>query len=47
MIDFTKYEEVLLEDVADYERAKDGHIYPRGGNYATNISNQRTDRISI
>lgn len=30
MIDFNTYEEVNLEDVAEYERAKVGHIYPRG-----------------
>lgn len=30
MIDFNTYECVKLEDVASYERAKQGHIYPRG-----------------
>lgn len=30
MIDFTTYEEVLLGDVAEYARAKQGHIYPAG-----------------
>ena len=30
MIDFTTYEEVLLGDVAEYARAKRGHIYPAG-----------------
>lgn len=30
MIDFHTYEEVKLEDVAEFGRAKQGHIYPRG-----------------
>ena len=30
MIDFESYEEFKLEDVAEFERAKQGHIYPRG-----------------
>lgn len=30
MIDFNTYERVKLEDVADYSRAKQGHVYPRG-----------------
>lgn len=30
MIDFHQYENVKLEDVAEYGRAKNGHIYPRG-----------------
>lgn len=30
MIEFTTYEEVMLEDVADYERAKKGYVYPAG-----------------
>ena len=29
-IDFHSYEQVKLEDVAEYGRAKQGHIYPRG-----------------
>jgi len=30
MIDFTTYEEVKLEDVAEFGRAKAGYIYPAG-----------------
>lgn len=30
MIDFHSYEEVKLEDVAEFGRAKKGHIYPKG-----------------
>lgn len=30
MIDFKTWELVSLEDVADYGRAKQGHIYPAG-----------------
>lgn len=30
MIDFNTYEEVKLEDVAEYARAKKGWIYPAG-----------------
>ncbi|MDB7636333.1 restriction endonuclease subunit S [Ligilactobacillus ruminis] len=30
MIDFNTYEKVKLEDVAEYERAKKGQIYPAG-----------------
>jgi restriction endonuclease S subunit len=30
MIDFNTFECVNLEDVAEYGRAKQGHIYPRG-----------------
>lgn len=30
MIDFNSYECVKLEDVAEFGRAKQGHIYPRG-----------------
>ncbi|NVO88934.1 restriction endonuclease subunit S [Lactobacillus rhamnosus] len=30
MIDFSSYERVKLIDVADFERAKKGHIYPSG-----------------
>lgn len=30
MIDFNTYECVKLEDVAEYGRAKKGHVYPRG-----------------
>jgi hypothetical protein len=30
MIDFESYEEFKLEDVAEFERARQGHIYPRG-----------------
>ncbi len=30
MIDFHSYEQVKLEDVAEYGRAKKGHIYPAG-----------------
>ncbi|WP_028983315.1 restriction endonuclease subunit S [Sporolactobacillus terrae] len=30
MIDFNTFECVHLEDVAEYGRAKQGHIYPRG-----------------
>lgn len=30
MIDFNFYECVKLEDVAEYGRAKKGHVYPRG-----------------
>ena len=30
MIDFNTYECVKLEDVAEYARAKEGHVYPRG-----------------
>ena len=29
-IDFHSYEQVKLEDVAEFGRAKQGHIYPRG-----------------
>lgn len=29
-IDFHSYEQVKLEDVAEYGRAKQGHVYPRG-----------------
>lgn len=30
MIDFNSYECVKLEDVAEFGRAKKGHVYPRG-----------------
>ena len=30
MIDFYSYEQVKLKDVAEFERAKAGHVYPRG-----------------
>lgn len=30
MIDFNTFERVRLEDVAEYARAKEGHVYPRG-----------------
>lgn len=30
MIDFNTYEEVKLEDVAEYARAKEGKVYPAG-----------------
>lgn len=30
MIDFNTYECVKLEDVAEFGRAKQGHVYPRG-----------------
>lgn len=30
MIDFNTYEEVKLEDVAEYARAKKGKVYPAG-----------------
>lgn len=30
MVDFTTYEEVKLEDVAEYARAKQGYTYPAG-----------------
>lgn len=30
MIDFNTYECVKLEDVAEFSRAKQGHVYPRG-----------------
>ena len=33
MIDFTSYEEVKLGDVAEFERAKKGHIYPAGSSF--------------
>lgn len=29
-IDFHSYEQVKLEDVAEFGRAKQGHVYPRG-----------------
>lgn len=29
-IDFHSYEQVKLEDVAEFARAKQGHVYPRG-----------------
>lgn len=30
MIDFHSFENVHLEDVAEYGRAKKGHVYPGG-----------------
>lgn len=33
MIDFTSYEEVKLEDIAEFGRAKAGHIYPAGASF--------------
>lgn len=30
MVNFHDYEYVLLEDIAEWERAKPGHIYPKG-----------------
>lgn len=30
MIDFSTYERVKLADVADFERARKGHVYPKG-----------------
>ncbi|MCQ2569380.1 MAG: restriction endonuclease subunit S [Limosilactobacillus sp.] len=30
MIDFYNYETVLLEDIAEFERAKKGKVYPKG-----------------
>ena len=30
MIDFNTFERVRLEDVAEFGRAKEGHVYPRG-----------------
>ncbi|OHY53209.1 restriction endonuclease subunit S domain-containing protein [Lacticaseibacillus paracasei] len=30
MIDFSSYERVKLDDIADFERAKKGHVYPTG-----------------
>ena len=30
MIDFSSYERVKLVDVADFERARKGHVYPAG-----------------
>lgn len=33
MIDFTTYEEVKLEDVAEFGRAKSGYVYPAGTSF--------------
>ena len=33
MIDFTSYEEVKLEDIAEFGRAKTGYIYPVGTSF--------------
>ncbi|MFW7373922.1 restriction endonuclease subunit S [Vagococcus fluvialis] len=33
MIDFISYEEVKLEDIAEFERSKTGHIYPAGASF--------------
>lgn len=33
MIDLMTYEEVKLEDVAEFERAKQGFVYPSGSSY--------------